>query len=256
MAAPADWQLPKGVSRAVWDYAHDCTLAEGYDAELAGTPLLEADLKFVMRHLRRPGRVLDLGCGTGRATIPLAHAGHQVVGIDLSQPMLAVARRKANDAGALVDFACGNIVDLSAFRDESFDAAVCLFSTLGMIAGRDARLCALIEALRVARPNGLLILHVHQLGHHFGTSAGRGMLMCDALRRLLHRPDAGDFPMPARHGSPAWTMHLFTRREISRLVRDAGFVIDEMCAVGIDGQPCVPTWRAYGLLVAARRLSR
>ena len=256
MAAPADWQLPPGVSRGVWDYAHDSTVAAGYDAELAGSLLLETDLKFVLRHLQRPSQVLDLGCGTGRAAIALTQAGHQVVGIDLSPSMLAVAGRKAKEANLPITWACGNIVDLSMFREQSFDAAVCLFSTLGMVAGPDARRRTLCEAFRVLRPGGVWVLHVHQLGHHLGTSAGRRLFFFDMVRRLRHHPDAGDFPMPARPGSPAWTMHLFTRREIVALLCQTGFVIDEIFALGVDGQRCSPAWRGYGLLVAARKPSK
>ncbi len=239
------------MSRGVWDYVHDSTVAEAYDADLAGTPLLEADLKFVIHHLQRSSRVLDLGCGTGRAAIALSQAGHRVVGVDLSPSMLDVAQRKAKDVP--IDFLCGNIVDLSMLRDHSFDAAICLFSTLGMIAGRDARGQALREAFRVLRPGGKLLLHAHQLGHHLATQGGRRLFMRDMFRRLTKRDNSGDFPMPARPGSPAWTMHVFTRREIVGLLRRAGFVIDEILAMGIDGQRCVPAWRAYGLLVAARK---
>jgi len=39
-------------------------------------------------------KILDLGCGTGRITIPLARAGHKVDGVDLSKEMLDLARRK------------------------------------------------------------------------------------------------------------------------------------------------------------------
>jgi SAM-dependent methyltransferase len=170
--------------------------------------------------------------------------------------MLEVARRKMHQANVAIEFACGNIVDLSMLRDQSFDAAICLFSTLGMVAGADARQRTLTEAFRVLRPGGIMVLHVHQLGHHFGTSAGRKMWVHDLLRRARGRVDAGDFPMPARPGSPAWTMHVFTRREIVGLLHQAGFMIDEVLALGIDGKRCAPAWRGYGLLVAARRPSK
>src|SRR5260370_42355253 len=72
---PADWQLPPGVNRGLWDYLHDPAVARGYDAGLAGTPLFALDPRFVEEHRPRPGRLLDLRCGTGRLLIPVAHPG-------------------------------------------------------------------------------------------------------------------------------------------------------------------------------------
>lgn len=45
------------------------------------------------------GRILELACGSGRVTIPLARAGYQVVGLDLSGPMLARAAARLRRAG-------------------------------------------------------------------------------------------------------------------------------------------------------------
>ena len=50
------------------------------------------------------GPILDLACGTGRTTLPLAAAGYEVIGVDASRPMLERARQKARDAGLSVDF--------------------------------------------------------------------------------------------------------------------------------------------------------
>ena len=51
-----------------------------------------ADVTFYREIARRllggPGRILELGCGSGRATVPLARDGHQVVALDRSRPML------------------------------------------------------------------------------------------------------------------------------------------------------------------------
>src|SRR5438270_6791574 len=93
--APADWQLPPGVNRGLWDYLHSAEVARGYDAGLAGTPLFAADRPFVEEHCPRPGRLLDLGCGTGRLLVALAQRGYEVLGVDLSWEMLAVASAKA-----------------------------------------------------------------------------------------------------------------------------------------------------------------
>jgi SAM-dependent methyltransferase len=69
--------------------------------------------------------VLDVGTGTGRAAIALAARGARVTGVDASGEMLAVAERRAKDAGVRVTFTPGDAHDL-AFPDRSFDAAICL----------------------------------------------------------------------------------------------------------------------------------
>ncbi len=50
------------------------------------------------------GPILDLACGTGRTTLPLAEDGFQVIGVDSSEPMLAAARSKAEARGLAVEF--------------------------------------------------------------------------------------------------------------------------------------------------------
>src|SRR5947209_19991303 len=115
-----DWQLPAGVNRGLWDYVQDAEVARGYDARLAGTPLLEADRRFVERHCPRPGRLLDLGCGTGRLLIPLALRGYWVLGVDLSAEMLAVAQEKARAAGAAVHLLRANLTELAILGDGDF----------------------------------------------------------------------------------------------------------------------------------------
>lgn len=79
-------------------YYFDAYAVESYDtfvsAAGAGSPL-EGDVAFYLDCARRFGSpVLELGTGTGRVLLPLADAGHQVWGLDLSPAMLAVAGRK------------------------------------------------------------------------------------------------------------------------------------------------------------------
>jgi SAM-dependent methyltransferase len=259
MHPPADWQLPPGVSREVWDYLHDSTLARTYDESLAGAPLLDLDLKFVERHLATPGSVIDLGCGTGRAAVPLAQRGFRVTAVDLSEPMLRVAGEKAAAAGVTVHRLKANIVALDGLRDGTFDAALCLFSTLGMVAAPDARRRAVAEAYRLLRPGGMFVLHVHNRWHHGRTKTGRRWLARDLWCSVRGRPDAGDWHMEHHSGQTGWAMHLFTRREVVALLRWAGFAVVEVLPVGLepDGRLRRP-WllgglRAYGFLVAARR---
>jgi len=52
--------------------------------------------------------VLELACGTGRLTVPIAQAGVEIVGLDLSPSMLAQARTKAKAAGVEIEFVEGD----------------------------------------------------------------------------------------------------------------------------------------------------
>jgi len=70
--------------------------AEYYDA-YHGT---DFDLQFYLDFGHQCGSpILELGCGTGRLTIPLAEAGFEVHGVDLSQNMLEICRHKVDEKG-------------------------------------------------------------------------------------------------------------------------------------------------------------
>jgi SAM-dependent methyltransferase len=71
-------------------------------------------------------QVLDVGCGTGNASIPAARLGAQVTGLDFQPDLLAIAREQAADAGVDVDWVEGDAQDLP-FADASFDRVLSAF---------------------------------------------------------------------------------------------------------------------------------
>jgi ubiquinone/menaquinone biosynthesis C-methylase UbiE len=246
---PADWQLPPGVSRALWDNLHSVAAARSYDEQLAGAPLLALDIAFVAEQCRPAGSLVDLGCGTGRLALALAGRGYRPVGIDLSPPMLRVLGEKAAALGLDAARVQANLVELDVFADASFDHAACLFSTLGLIEGSANRRRFLTHVYRLVRPGGTFVVHVHNRWFHLWSRAGRRLLRQNFF--------GGDFLMPAHQGVGRLTMHLFTRREIVRALADVGFKVRVVRPIAVAGSMHWPlllgAWRAYGFLVAAEK---
>jgi ubiquinone/menaquinone biosynthesis C-methylase UbiE len=239
-----DWQLPPGTDRGLWDYVSSARVAREYDAALAGTPLLAIDLRFCERHFPTPGRLIDLGCGTGRMLVHFARRGFACLGVDLSDAMLAAAREKAEREGLSIELLKANLVELDGLPAGGFDYAACLFSTLGMIRGADNRRTFLGRVRRIVKPGGVFVLHAHNARYRLGRGLGK------------RGPEPGDRTMPQVRGGAELTIHHYTRRELVHELATAGFRVRELWPVspkGVLGAPwLLPSLRAYGYLVAAQ----
>jgi SAM-dependent methyltransferase len=101
-----------------------------------------------------PGHdVLDVGCGSGNATIPAAKRGARVTGLDASPGLIEVAREKGADAMVEVDWVVGDAQALP-FEDGSFDRVISIFGH--MFAPDHAATAA--ELKRVCRPGGRIAI--------------------------------------------------------------------------------------------------
>lgn len=103
-----------------------------------------------------PGaRVLDVCCGSGASAIPAAEAvgpGGEVLGVDLAEGLLELARRKAERRGlGNIDFRVGDMLDLR-LPEAGFDAVVCVFGIF-FVPDMEA---AVRELWRLVRPGGKL----------------------------------------------------------------------------------------------------
>ncbi len=238
-----DWQLPPGVDRGLWDYLHSGEMVAGYDEQIATSPLAAADVLFCEAAFSRPGRLIDLGCGTGRLCVHFAAKGYECVGVDLSEEMLAKARAHAG-----IEWVRANLVELAGIPNASFDYAACLFSTLGMVRGAANREAVLRSAFRVLRPGGVLVLHVH---NRWFRGLGWKRVLGHAVRSLFG--SAGDVTMPQAYAGAPLTLHHFTQRETEGLLRGVGFVVRDVQAVSDTGVSPTTRLGTYGYLLMGER---
>jgi SAM-dependent methyltransferase len=135
--------------------------ARTYDVSVSDWPG-EIDFYRVLAAEARSkgGRVLELGCGTGRVAIRLAQDGAEVVGLDLSGAMLAVAREKSTGIdnlrwveGDMRGFELGETFHLAIVPGHGFQ---------NLLTAEDQRAC-LESVRRHLVPCGLLVVHLdHQ----------------------------------------------------------------------------------------------
>jgi len=102
-------------------------------------------------------RVLDFGCGAGRLSQALAEHADQVVGLDVSAPMLETARSLDRSDGRC-HFVLTEDADLRAFPDASFDLVYS--ERVLQHLPRPVLESYLAEFVRVLRPGGLALLHI------------------------------------------------------------------------------------------------
>jgi cyclopropane fatty-acyl-phospholipid synthase-like methyltransferase len=119
-----------------------------------------------------PGaEVLDLACGWGRHSIALARQGFRVTGMDLSETLLARARKRADKAGVPVELVRGDMREVP--WTDRFDAVLSMFSSLGYFLSDDEDVRVLTAARNALKPDGLFVMECMHRDHVVGAFAER-----------------------------------------------------------------------------------
>lgn len=146
-------------------------------------------------------RALDVGCGAGLLTEPLARLGAEVTGIDAAAENIAAARAHATAMGLAIDYHAGEI---GALAPSGFDL-VCAMEVLEHVAHKGAFVASLASALA---DGGLLVLSTPN------RTARSRLLLVEAAERL------GKVPRGTHHWSD-----FATPEEMRELLAAAGFVM-------------------------------
>ena len=192
---------------------------------------------YVDEALASGGPVVELAVGTGRIAVPIARAGIDVIGIDSSPAMLAVARAAADDAGvsSRVDLRLGDLREPPV--TERVPLVICPFRSLLHMETEEEKLRALRAARALLEPEGTIRLRrllPESRGHRGDARAlararagdlrarrlGRGLADAHAVRPLRRLRDVirPALALRSRMAAPARRSSVRRRRRL-RLVR-------------------------------------
>jgi len=106
-------------------------------------------------------KVVDLGSGIGRNTIYLAQQGFNVTAIDFIQEALDQLSEKVNNLNLSknIKIVKGNIAEVLPFRDNAFDSAIDIVSSISLNLSEMAIFES--EVRRIVKPNGLFLTYIH-----------------------------------------------------------------------------------------------
>ncbi|MFW5799923.1 MAG: class I SAM-dependent methyltransferase [Spirochaetota bacterium] len=128
--------------------------------------LWESEHKLIKRYFTRQNRnnkdvrILDIGCGCGRTTIPIKQMGFDVNGIDLSPDMINRAKLIANKYKIDIDFSVMDACNLE-YSDESYDNVLFSYNGMEHIPTFKQKKKVLAEVNRILKPDGYFIFTVH-----------------------------------------------------------------------------------------------
>lgn len=228
-----------------------------------------AHLPFYIDLARQQGgTVLELACGSGLLTIPIALDGHRAIGIDLSRPMLKVARSRASAAGAAVGFLQSDMRDFAFGRN--FDLIFIARNSLLHLPSDADLLAAFTAVRRHLAPGGVFAFDIFNpnmtllsrpRGQRFPVmevdTAAFGLLRVEAANDYdsTTQVNRATWYISTAERSDAWIVPLVLRsifpRELPAMLSAAGLELVNRFGE-LSGEPFGPGSRVQVCLCRAR----
>lgn len=116
-------------------------------------------LKLFKKYGKKPTLLLDLACGTGSFSLEMAKEGIEVIGVDMSEDMLSVAREKATETNTDILFLCQKAEELDLYG--TVDGAICCMDSLNHITDIKNLKKAIKKVALFMEADGLFIFDVN-----------------------------------------------------------------------------------------------
>lgn len=152
----------------------------------------------------KKGKILDLGCGSGRHFIKLKGI---IYGVDFSEKMLKYAKQKAEKLSIEVRLEKATL-DKLPFKDDFFDAAI-FTATLQCIETEKKRKKSLQELKRVLKPEAEALITVWSKGH----------------KRVKNKGKETTIPWTVNEKKYYRFYHIYDKEELEQLLKEVGFKI-------------------------------
>lgn len=215
----------------ILQYTRNNAIAEKYDLYFKNNPLFMFDCQFLHDNLVPPGRILDLGCGTGRHLLFLKSLGFETFGIDLSEHFLKLSQKKLLSFGYQQNkLIRADIMHLPLNKGIKFDAIIIMFSVLGLIQGYNNRLHILSSLHANLKNDSKVIIHVHNYEFRFNTLLRK---IKDSLS-LKNLNESGDKIVHNYRKIQDIFIHSFTLQEINKLFSDSGYKINNLIGLNAN----------------------
>jgi SAM-dependent methyltransferase len=192
--------------------------------------LAEAHLIKRLLKLRTGQKALDIPCGKGRISIPLAHERIDVTGVDLTAEYISTAQRRARQARVAARFICSDMRDID-FAGE-FHAAYNWFGSFGYFSDEDNLLfCRTLHT--ALRPGGRLLIQgpnkswiaTHFIPDSEHNISGTRITIHNRWDRKKQRIQGiWRFSRAGRTETKATDMRIYNAAEMRQILRLAGFV--------------------------------
>lgn len=170
--------------------------------------------------LKPSSKLLDLGCGNGRALDILKKYNINYTGLDLSENLIKLAKKKY----PTYHFQIGDLLK-TPFVDDTFDYVLSV-ATLHHIPSKEERLKAFKEINRILKPNGQLILTVW---YFWSDTRLRKLIYGEFYKKLQGKSnlDFGDFLKPWKDQEKKILVeryfHAYRKSEMKNLLKESGF---------------------------------